>query len=176
MLAGAPGTRANAAPRCEDDAGGRFTNRPPVDSRRAFRPSAFAAVSCGLAAQPPVAGRAAPAVAGATPLAKGSVRRSGECVFTTRPPASRGRSRSRNPSGKGFERRFEAAEDPLADRLAVGCSASPTKTGTRPSRLAWTHSCNGLRCRRRNYRHRKKMRIYNHLPARRLASLAVRAA
>ena len=33
---------------------------------------------------------------------------------------SRGRSRTRDPSGKGVKRRFEAAEDPFADRLAAG--------------------------------------------------------
>ena len=90
-----------AAPGRENDAWGRFTNRRPGDSRRGFRRSAGAVASCGLAARPPVAGRAASAVAGATPLARGSVRRSGECVFTTRPSASRGRSRTIDPSGKG---------------------------------------------------------------------------
>ena len=90
MFADAPGTRAYAAPRRENDAGGRFTNRPSGDSRRAFRPSACAVVSCGLAARPPVAGRAAPAVAGATPLAEGSVRHSAECVFTPSPLADQG--------------------------------------------------------------------------------------
>ena len=59
-------------------------------------------------------------VAGATPLAEGSVWRSGQCVFTTRPPASRGRSSTSDPSGKGVQRHFEAAEYPPADRRPVG--------------------------------------------------------
>ncbi len=70
----------------ENDEGGRFTIRPFGDSHRTFRSSACAVASCGLAARPPVAGRAASAVAGATPLAEGSVRHSGECVFTPSPP------------------------------------------------------------------------------------------
>ena len=89
-----------AAPGRENDEGGRFTNRGSGDSRRGFRRSAYAVLSCGLAARPPVAGRATSAVAGATPLADGSVRRSGECVFTTRPPASRGRSQPMIPAGR----------------------------------------------------------------------------
>ncbi len=84
MFADALGTRAYAAPRRENDEGGRFTNRPSGDSHRAFHPSGCAAVSCGLAARPPFAGRAAPAVAVATPAPEGLVRHSGECVFTTR--------------------------------------------------------------------------------------------
>ena len=59
-------------------------------------------------------------MAGATPLAEGSVWRSGQCVFTTRPPASRGRSSTSDPSGKGVQRHFEAAEYPPADRRPVG--------------------------------------------------------
>ena len=60
------------------------------------------------------------AVPGATPRPEGLVRHSAECVFTTRRLPSRGRSRTSDPSGKGIERRFEAAEDPFADRLAAG--------------------------------------------------------
>ena len=36
------------------------------------------------------------------------------------PPSPSGRSRTSNPSRKGIARRFEAAEEPLADCLAVG--------------------------------------------------------
>lgn len=42
-------------------------------------------------------------MAGATPLAEGSVRRSGECVFTPRPNRLRGCSRTSNPSREGVE-------------------------------------------------------------------------
>ena len=41
---------------------------------------------------------------GATPQAKGLVRARAECVFTTRPLPSRGRSRSNDPCGKVVER------------------------------------------------------------------------
>ena len=120
MFADAPGTRAYAAPRCENDAGGRFTNRPCGDSRRAFRPSACAVVSCGHAAGPSVAGLAAPAVAGATPLAEGSVRHSTECVFTPSPLPTRGRSRTSDPCRKAVKRLLEEAEHPFAYRRFVG--------------------------------------------------------
>ena len=86
-FADAPGTRAYAAPRCENDAGGRFTNRRSGDSRGAFRPSACAVVSCGLAARPPAAGLAAPAVAGATPQSEALVRVRGRVCFHTLAPA-----------------------------------------------------------------------------------------
>ena len=85
----------------ENDAGGRFTDWPGPDSHAAHRISADATASYAPAARPDVARRADEADTGATPLAEGSVRRSGECVFTTRPPPSRGRSRSSSPSGKG---------------------------------------------------------------------------
>ena len=123
MFADAPGTRAYAAPRCENDTGGRFTNRPSGASRRAFRPSACAGVSCGHAAGPSVAGLAAPAVAGATPLSEGLVRHSAERVFTPSAPAFQGSLPNQlSLAGRRCERRFEAAEDPLADRLAGGLS------------------------------------------------------
>ena len=111
MFADAPGTRAYAAPRRENDAGGRFTNRPSGDSRRAFRPSACAVVSCGHAARPSVAGLAAPAVAGATPLAKGSVRVRGEVEIHTSPLPSRGRSRTIDPCGKAVSRTTSRTPD-----------------------------------------------------------------
>ena len=72
-------------PECENDAGGHFTNRPSAASHWAFRATACAAVCCGLAARPPVSGRAASAVTGATPLAEGSVRHSGERACTPSP-------------------------------------------------------------------------------------------
>ncbi len=128
MFADALGTRAYAAPRRENDEGGRFTNRPSGDSHRAFHPSGCAAVSCGLAARPPVAGRAAPAVAVATPLAEGSVRHSGECVFTTRRPPSRGRYSANDPCWKAVQRRFEAAEQAFAVQPSVGAAGVPAVT------------------------------------------------
>ena len=42
------------------------------------------------------------------------------CACAPPAPPSWGRSSTSDPSGKGVERRFEAAEDPLADRVAVG--------------------------------------------------------
>ena len=74
-----------AVPECENDVGGRFTIRPFGDSHRTFRSSACAVASCGLAARPPVAGRAASTVAGATRLAEGSVRARGEVETHTSP-------------------------------------------------------------------------------------------
>lgn len=64
---GGPDAPSRAVPEREYDEGDRFTNRPSAGSHRVFRPSACAVPSCGLAAHPPVAGRAASAVGEATP-------------------------------------------------------------------------------------------------------------
>ena len=150
MFADAPGTRAYAALRCENDAGGRFTNRPSGVSRRDVRPSACAMVSCGLAARPSGAERAAMAVTGATPRPEGLVRHSGECVFTPSPLPARGRSgptipagrrrarRNRRvpvlvgdagqPDGQPVGRRLETALDTLPGRIA-GTLATPRGRG-----------------------------------------------
>ena len=85
----------------ENDAGGRFTIRPFGDLHRTFRPSACAVVSCGLAARPPVAGRAISAVAGATPQSEGLVRVRGEVEIHTSPLPPWGRSRTNNPWREG---------------------------------------------------------------------------
>ena len=53
----------------------------------------------------------------------------GPSVFShPRPPASTGRSSTRDPSGKGVERRFEAAEAPLAVHPSVGAAGVPVAT------------------------------------------------
>ena len=75
-----------AALECENDSGGRFTLRPSGDSHGGGPASFASATPCGQAARPPVAERAAGAVAGATRLAEGSVRRRAERVFTPSPP------------------------------------------------------------------------------------------
>ena len=48
------------------------------------------------------------------------MRHSGECIFTTRRPPSRGRSRANDPCRKAVQRRFAAADHPFADRLDIG--------------------------------------------------------
>ncbi len=137
MFADAPGTRAYAAPWCENDAGGRFTNRPSGDSRRAFCPSACAVVSCGLAAPPRAAGRAAPVVAGATPLAEGSVRHSAERVFTPSTLADQGLLPNQVSLREGdVSAALRRRRTRCPASWPPGCPASPTRTGTRPFRLA----------------------------------------
>ena len=114
------GARLTAALECANDAGVRFTLRRPGDSHGASRLSAGAAASCAYADRPASAVRAAPAVAGATPQAEGLVRVRTQVCFHTPAPVPWGRSRSINPyAGRRFERRFEAADHPFADRPAV---------------------------------------------------------
>ena len=137
MFADAPGAPAYAAPECENDAGGRFTILPSGDSHGGKRAFATLATSCGQAARPPVAGRAAPGVAGATPLSEGLVRHSAECVFTPSAPAFQGSLPNQlSLAGRRCERRFEAAEDPLADRLAGGLSGIADQDRAAPDRPA----------------------------------------
>ena len=76
----------HAAPRCENDAGGRFTNRPSGDSPRPSCLSAGAATPWRHRRRVRGGAPATGAVAGATRLAEGSVRRRAECVFTPSPP------------------------------------------------------------------------------------------
>ncbi len=69
---------------------------------------------------PSGAARAAPSVAVATPQSEGLVRVRTQVCFHTPAPVPWGRSRSINPyAGRRFERRFEAADHPFADRPAV---------------------------------------------------------
>ena len=57
---------------------------------------------------------------GATPQSEGLVRARTQVCFHTPAPVHWGRSRSINPyAGRRFERRFEAADHPFADRPAV---------------------------------------------------------
>ena len=77
--------RSNAALWCDNDAGGRFTIRPSGYSHESRRLSRRGATSCGFATWWPWhTGRSRRDWS--NPLAGGSVRRSGECVLTTRPP------------------------------------------------------------------------------------------
>ena len=95
------GLRLTPAPRRDFDMGVRFTFSASGDSHAPLRPSACAAGSCGLAARPRGAGRAAETVAGATRLAAGSVRARGEVEIHTSPLPSWGRSRTNNPWREG---------------------------------------------------------------------------
>ena len=114
------GARLTAALECANDAGVRFTLQRPGDSHGASRLSAGAAASCASADRPASAVRAAPAVVGATPQSEGLVRVRTQVCFHTPAPVPWGRSRSINPyAGRRFERRFEAADHPFADRPAV---------------------------------------------------------
>ena len=80
--------------------------------------------------------------AGATPQSEGLVRVRTQVCFHTPAPVPWGRSRSINPyAGRRFERRFEAAGHPFADRPAVWQSGiteqsrgTPDGSGHSPSR------------------------------------------
>ena len=103
--------------------GVRCALRSSGDAHRRFRPSAGAGTSFGLTA--PFAGgaRAARAVTLATPLAEGSVRVRGRvCLRTPAPDPFGSLPHQQSLAGRPVQRRFEAAEDPLADRLAAGPS------------------------------------------------------
>ena len=114
------GARLTAALECANDAGVRFTLRRPGDSHGASRLSAGAAASCASGSMPSGAARAAPSEAVATPQSEGLVRVRTQVCFHTSAPVPWGRSRSINPyAGRRFERRFEAADHPFADRPAV---------------------------------------------------------
>ena len=105
---------------CENDAGGQFTNDPGRDSQR--HGSRFLCGCCGCTWFCPVGGDAlgSPTGTGATPHAGGLVRVRTQVCFHTPAPVPWGRSRSINPyAGRRFERRFEAADHPFADRPAV---------------------------------------------------------
>ena len=105
---------------CENDAGGQFTNDPGRDSQR--HGSRFLCGCCGCTWFCPVGGDAlgSPTGRGATPQSEGLVRARTQVCFHTPAPVPWGRSRSINPyAGRRFERRFEAADHPFADRPAV---------------------------------------------------------
>ena len=114
------GGRLTALLRRENDAGVRFTPGRSGDSHVARRPTTGAAASCASGYMPCGAARAAPSVAVATPQSEGLVRVRTQVCFHTPAPVPWGRSRSINPyAGRRFERRFEAADHPFADRPAV---------------------------------------------------------
>lgn len=121
----------HAAPRCENDAGGRFTLRPSGDSQRPSRLSAGAATSCATAAGCAVAHRRQVPwrERPASPRARCGV---GPSVFShPRPPASTGRSSTRDPSGKGVERRFEAAAQAFAVHPSLAAAGVAVATAIR---------------------------------------------
>ena len=126
----------------ENDAGGRFTEWLGLDSHGTHRISADATASYASAARPVVARRADEADMGATPQSEGLVRARTQVCFHTPAPVPWGRSRSSNPyAGRRFERRFEAAGHPFADRPAVWqpgiteqSRGTPDGSGHSPSR------------------------------------------
>ena len=112
--------RLMAGPECENDVGSRFTLWPSRDSHVTSCLSAGAVTSYASAARSVSAARAAPTGTGATPQSEGLVRVRTQVCFHTPAPVPWGRSRSINPyAGRRFERRFEAADHPFADRPAV---------------------------------------------------------
>ena len=86
----------------ENDARGRFTEWPGLDSHAAHRISADATASYASAARPDVARRADEAEMGATPPADALVMAWGRACFHTRCPR-RGRSQPSIPTGRGSE-------------------------------------------------------------------------
>ena len=114
------GARLTAALECANDAGGRCALWPSGDAHACYGVSHDTATSCAFADRPASAVRAAPSEAVATPQSEGLVRVRTQVCLRTPAPVPWGRSRSINPyAGRRFERRFEAADHPFADRPAV---------------------------------------------------------
>ena len=114
------GARLTAALECANDAGGRCALWPSGDAHACYGVSHDTATSCAFAAGSVSAARAALTGTGATPQSEGLVRVRTQVCFHTPAPVPWGRSRSINPyAGRRFERRFEAADHPFADRPAV---------------------------------------------------------
>ena len=114
------GARLTAALECANDAGGRCALWPSGDAHACYGVSHDTATSCAFAAASAGAARAALTGTGATPQSEGLVRVRTQVCFHTPAPVPWGRSRSINPyAGRRFERRFEAADHPFADRPAV---------------------------------------------------------
>ena len=111
-FAGTVGAPGYAVLERENDAGGRFTLWNSRDSHGPCHSSAGTTTPCGST----VAERAARAGSGATPLAEGSVRRSGECVFTPSPPPPGLLPNQRSLAGRPSER---ALNDPRATFCAT---------------------------------------------------------
>ena len=114
------GARLAAALECANDAGGRCALWPSGDAHACYGVSHDTATSCAFAAGSVSAARAALTGTGATPQSEGLVRVRTQVCLRTPAPVPWGRSRSINPyAGRRFERRFEAADHPFADRPAV---------------------------------------------------------
>ena len=139
------GARLTAALECANDAGGRCALWPSGDAHACYGVSHDTATSCAFAAGSVSAARAALTGTGATPQSEGLVRVRTQVCLRTPAPVPWGRSRSINPyAGRRFERRFEAADHPFADRLAVwqpGITeqgrGTPDGSGRSPRRQAW---------------------------------------
>ena len=132
-------------------------------------PSLAAATSCACASRPAGAARAARTVEGSDPPVRGPGTGSEPGVLVhPRPPTPSGRYRTSNPSGKGVERRFEAAEDPLAGRAVRHRRPRP---GRAPSRLAVWPSRTGLMDRERP---QARVGMEVHIPSR-SATCGIRA-
>ena len=136
------GARLTAALECANDAGGRCALWPSGDAHACYGVSHDTATSCAFAAGSVSAARAALTGTGATPQSEGLVRVRTQVCFHTPAPVPWGRSRSINPyAGRRFERRFEAAGHPFADRPAVWqpgiteqSRGTPDGSGHSPSR------------------------------------------
>ena len=115
-FAEAPALLLRAVLKRANDTGGRCALWPSGDAHRPSRSSAGAATSFGFAAPFARGARGARAVTLATHLAEGSVRVRGRACLRTPAPDPFGSLPASNPSRKGVEHRFEAAEDPFADR------------------------------------------------------------
>ncbi len=139
------GARLTAGLECANDVGVRFTLWPSGDSQGPSRVSTGGAVSCASVARTAGAARAAPAVAGATPPSGCLVRhRGGLTCARTCHPSPAGSLPARYPSGKGFQRRCQAADHPVRrpSSRCVGATAKdpggelgtgPTVGGTAPA-------------------------------------------
>ena len=117
------GPRPATAAERANDTGVRCALRRFHGAHPDRRATAGAATSCAGAAMPARAAREARAVTLATPLAEGSVRGRGRvCLRTPAPNPFGSLPHQQSLAGRPVQRRFEAAEDPLADRLAAGPS------------------------------------------------------
>ena len=115
--------RLGAVTERANDTGGRCALWPPGNAHRPFRSFAGAATSFGLTAPFARGARSTGAVTLATRLAEGSVRVRGRvCLRTPAPDLFGSLPHQQSLAGRPVQRRFEAAEDPLADRLAAGPS------------------------------------------------------
>ena len=120
MVVSAPWSPLYAAPRCENDAGGRFTLWPAPDAHLRSCLSCGAALACGQTVRPPGAARAARAVAGATPSPKAWCGL-GPSVFSQLASASKGRSSTSDPSGEGSS----AASTRQSNQSSIGGQRCP---------------------------------------------------